>query len=111
MQGRFAIRIGMLIGLAAAGFASSGEPVPTPPATHVVRPGETLAALARQYYGDEHVSRGIRAILDANPHIGRGPGIRKELTVTIPELKTQTGSETERAISPPPDSRSSEPKP
>jgi hypothetical protein len=56
------------------------------PAEHVVQPGETLAFIARRYYGEERRSEGLKAIVAANPHITPRPKMSKQLVITIPKL-------------------------
>jgi nucleoid-associated protein YgaU len=48
---------------------------------HVVRRGETLSSLAREYLGDEKL---WQAILDANPTLVRPEDLREGQTVLIP---------------------------
>jgi len=57
------------------------------PTQHAVQRGESLALIAQRYYGRENRSDGIKAIVNANPQIGQGPGIQSRLVLTIPKLK------------------------
>jgi nucleoid-associated protein YgaU len=57
-----------------------------PDVAHQVQPGETLSMIAERYYGKQNVSEGIKTIVRANPHIGKGPGIQSQLVLRIPEL-------------------------
>ena len=63
----------------------------TLPAQHAVRHGETIASIAKSYYGEEKQSEGITAILKSNPGMKTpesGPGIQSDpLVLTIPTLE------------------------
>jgi nucleoid-associated protein YgaU len=48
---------------------------------HVVRKGETLSSLAREYLGDEKL---WPAIMDANPSLARPEDLREGETIQIP---------------------------
>jgi nucleoid-associated protein YgaU len=48
---------------------------------HVVKKGETLRGLAREYLNDERL---YQAILDANPSLGRPEDLREGQTILIP---------------------------
>ncbi len=79
--------IAILVCLLLAGCASPQPTRVALPTGHTVQRGESLALIAQRYYGEENRSEGIKAIMRANPQIGRGPGIQTKLVLTIPKLK------------------------
>jgi nucleoid-associated protein YgaU len=67
---------------AATLVGGTGAPASTVP--YIVRPGDTLASIARQFYGSDQA---IRPILTANPRLARNPDrIVTGWTLNIPRL-------------------------
>ncbi len=64
--------------------APSGATLPT---THKAQRGEFLAQIAEKYYGKGNRSRGVKAIVSANPWLGKGPGIQRPTPLAIPKLE------------------------
>lgn len=56
------------------------------PTEHVVEPGETIALIARKYYGEEQLHEGYRAILAANPQIKQPHPLVSHLQIIIPKF-------------------------
>ncbi len=100
-----------LLCLLMIGCASAHQARVSLPATHIVQRGETLALIAGRYYGQENRSQGMKAVMKANPKIGRGPGIQEQLVLTIPELNTEADSEQQGGGSSPPAAQPAQPTP
>jgi hypothetical protein len=56
-------------------------------AFHEVRSGERLEEIAAYYYGPEALSKGVEAIIHANPWIKEQNGIRVKDLLVIPQLE------------------------